>query len=75
MPIGLLAVDVDGRIVSFNQNAESVLQLSSGKVLWKKPREVLPEPMLELTDHLKTEKGPLEKEIDCPVTGGKIIPL
>ena len=75
MPIGLLAVDMDGRIASFNQTAEAVLQLSSREVLWKKPREVLPRPMLELTDRLKTEKGLLEKEIDCPVTGDKIIPL
>jgi two-component system sensor histidine kinase HydH len=75
MPIGLLAVDMDGRIASFNQTAESVLQLSSREVLWKKPQEVLPRAMLELTDRLKTEKGLLEKEILCPVTGDKIIPL
>jgi two-component system sensor histidine kinase HydH len=75
MPIGLLAIDRDGRIASFNQTAESVFQLSSHEVLGKRARDVLPLPMVELTDRIKIEKGLLEKEIDCPVTGDRIIPL
>jgi two-component system sensor histidine kinase HydH len=75
MPIGLLATGRDGRIVSFNQTAESVLQLSSQQVLWKNPREVLPRPMWDLIARLKTERRVIVKEIDCPVMGRKTIPM
>ncbi|UCF86013.1 MAG: PAS domain-containing protein [Desulfobacteraceae bacterium] len=75
MPIGLLATGRDGRVASFNQTAESVLQLSSRKVLWKIPQDVLPKPMLDLIDRLKTESRVIVKEIDCPVPGSKTIPL
>ena len=75
MPIGLLAVDADGRIVSFNQTAESVLQLLSHEVLGKKAGEVLPQQLECLTKELDTEKEVLEKEIDCPLEDGKKIPM
>lgn len=75
MPMGLVAIDMNGKIASFNQTAESVLQLSSGEVLWKTPEHVLPQPLCDLIDELKISKGIIEKEIDCPVRGGKTIPL
>ena len=75
MPIGLLAIDADGKIASFNQTAEAVLQLSSGKVLGGKASEVLPQQLWSLTDELETRKGIIEKEIDCPLEDGKMTPL
>ncbi len=75
MPIGLLAIDSDGRIASFNQTAEAVLQRSSSKVLGKKADEILPKQLWSLIDELQTKKGIIEKEIDCPLEDGKMIPL
>ena len=75
MPMGLVAIGMDGKIASFNQAAESILQLSSGEVLWKMPEQALPQPLCELIEELKNSKGMIEKEIDCPVKGGKPIPL
>jgi two-component system sensor histidine kinase HydH len=75
MPIGLIATDTDGRIVSFNQTAESVLQISALNVILKKPQEMLPQPIWEFIGRLKTERRLIEKEIDCPIKGGKSIPL
>ncbi len=75
MPIGLLAIDTDGKIASFNQSAESVLRLSSRDVLGKKADEVLPQQLAFLTGEIETEKEVIEKEIDCPLEGGKTIPM
>jgi len=75
MPIGLLAMDTDGRIVSFNQTAESVLQLSSLGVIGKKASEVLPQQLECLIGEIKTEREVIEKEINCPLEGGKMIPM
>lgn len=75
MPIGLLAIDGDGNIASFNQSAESVLRLSSREILGKKAKEVLPKQIWTLPDELETEKGVVAKEIDCPLEDGKVIPL
>jgi len=75
MPIGLLAIDSDGRIASFNETAESILQLSSRDILGKTPKAVLPQPFWELVDQLKSGRRFIEKEIECPVTNGESIPL
>ncbi len=75
MPIGLLAIDADERIASFNQAAESVLRLSSNSAMGKRPTEILPQPLLEFFIQLKTRQGLIDKELDCPVKDGKIIPL
>ena len=75
MPIGLLAIDSDGRIASFNETAESILQLSSRDILWKTPKAVLPQPFWELVEQLKSQRRFIEKEIECPVTNGESIPL
>jgi len=75
MPIGLLAIDTDGEIVSFNQTAESVLNLASREVLGKKSNEVLPQQLECLTGELKAGRGIIEKEITCPLGDGKTIPM
>lgn len=75
MPMGLVAIDMDGKIASFNQIAETILDISSAEALWKMPDEVLPLPLWKLIDELKSNRGMIEKEMDCPVKGGKIIPL
>ncbi len=75
MPMGLVAIDIDGKIASFNQTAESILKLPSAEVLWKMYDQVLPKPLRELTDRAKTTKGVVEREMDCPVKGGETIPL
>ncbi|MEE9612479.1 MAG: ATP-binding protein [Desulfatiglandales bacterium] len=75
MPIGLLAIDADGRIASFNQTAESVLGHSSREILGKKANEALPRQLWTLTEELETEKGIMEKEIDCRLENGKRIPM
>lgn len=75
MPIGLVAIDINGKIASFNRTAESVLKLPSGEVLWKTPGQVLPRPLRELIGELERGRGIIEREIDCPVRGGETIPL
>ena len=75
MPIGLLVIDSDGKIASFNQTAEAVLQLSSSEVLGKKATELLPKQLRSLIDELGTKKGIIEKEIDCILENERMVPL
>jgi two-component system sensor histidine kinase HydH len=75
MPIGLLAIDADGRIASFNQTAETVLQVSSRDILGKTVDEVLPKEIECLVGELKPEGEVIEKEIECTVRNNKRIPM
>jgi two-component system sensor histidine kinase HydH len=75
MPIGLLAIDTERRIVSFNQTAEIILQVWAREVLGKKADEVLPQQLECLTGELETEEEVIEKEIECPVADGRRIPM
>jgi len=75
MPIGLLAVDADGRIASFNQTAESVLRLSSREVVGQNATAVLPQQLECLTREIGNNREVVEKEIECPLEEGKTIPM
>jgi two-component system sensor histidine kinase HydH len=75
MPIGLLAVDTDGRIVSFNQTAEEVLRLTAQEVLGKDTKEVLPKPLESLLQELGIDEKVIEKEMDCSLDDGRTIPM
>ncbi|MFC1884778.1 ATP-binding protein [Thermodesulfobacteriota bacterium] len=69
MPIGLVATDGEGRVASFNQTAETVLQLSAGEVIGKKTEDVLPPPLYETLNSLKTGNDIIDVEMDCPLPG------
>ena len=75
MPMGLLAIDRDDRIASFNQTAGAVLELSADKILGSEAAEVLSKPLADFLLRLKGQEGPIESEFECPVQGGKTVPL
>lgn len=75
MPIGLVALDQKGMIISFNQTAESILRLPFAQVIGRQGYKILPRPFPEIIMALEEKKGIIEKEIDCPLAEGKTIPL
>jgi two-component system sensor histidine kinase HydH len=75
MPIGLLAVNAQGKIASFNQTAEAVLQMSHRQVVGKTPEAVLPPPLWKLHDELKRNRRLINREITCPRADGVLIPM
>lgn len=75
MPIGLVAIDSRGKIASFNNVAENILNLSAGKVIGENARESIPKDLWKQIEHLDTEKNIIEKEVNCCVADGKEIPL
>jgi two-component system sensor histidine kinase HydH len=75
MPIGLLALDSEGKIASFNETAELILQLSSRDILGEKAEEVLPGDLKDLIREIGDQKDIIEKEIECSLKNGQSIPL
>jgi two-component system sensor histidine kinase HydH len=75
MPIGLLTLDIEGRVTSFNQTAEAVLGRSSEEAVGKRAREILPEQLWALIDERKSKRDIIERDMDCSLGGGKTVPL
>jgi len=75
MPIGLVALDQRGDILSFNKRAEAILQQGFAEVIGQDGAKILPEPLREVLAALAGEKGSIAREIDCPLGEGKTIPL
>ena len=63
VPIGLLALDNQGRIAAFNHGAESILQLSASKVIGGEAQQILPAELLEEIKHSQNQDDVIEKEI------------
>ncbi|MDI6725342.1 MAG: ATP-binding protein [Smithellaceae bacterium] len=68
MPIGLLAFDERGNLLSFNQEAERILMASLGGFLRKKP-PALPPSLASLLAEMKTESGRMTRELVLVVAG------
>ena len=75
MPMGLVAMDRESRIIAFNQTAEFVLRKTAGEVIGQMAEDVLPEACRDLLRTLEVEKQIIAKEIDCSLTAGRTIPL
>jgi two-component system sensor histidine kinase HydH len=74
MPIGLLALDPEGIIVSLNHAAGHVLRLP-GPILGRKAEEAIPPRLYEMVRQLGSGKKVTAGELDCPVAGGSVVPL
>ncbi|MGB5747742.1 MAG: ATP-binding protein [Desulfobacterales bacterium] len=75
MPIGLIALDDQHRIASFNQIAESVLQLAYRDVIGKDAARLLPQQLWATMERAQNQNQVIEAEIDCIVKDGSFVPL
>ncbi len=75
VPIGLLAMDHQGKIAAFNKGAEIILQLSAPEVIGQAAQKCLPTELLEEIDNSRIRDDVIEKEIECTTADGKIVPL
>ena len=75
MPIGLIAINEEHKIASFNHVAEFTLGLSAEKLIGQDAANVLPIELLQQIDLLDSGSSLIEKEIECSTRKGKRIPL
>jgi two-component system sensor histidine kinase HydH len=75
MPIGLIALDAQQRIVAFNHTAEALMQLSLNDAVGKSADKVLPPELWAEVNNSKIHNQVIEKEMDCTVGSGQLIPL
>ena len=75
MPMGLIAIDPDERIASFNQTAESMLKISAGETIGNQLSEVLPPSLRNFFYQLKTKTGPVAEELDAALNDHQNLPL
>jgi two-component system, NtrC family, sensor histidine kinase HydH len=75
MPIGLIALNGNGKIISLNQKAEAIFPYLSQEKVGEQADAGLPLCFRDLLDALATGMNTVEKEIDCPVAEDKSIPL
>lgn len=75
VPIGLAAVDEGQRIAVFNQAAARVLGIAAASAAGRPAAEVLPPELWRQAQALAAGGTAGETEIDCTLTGGRMIPL
>jgi two-component system sensor histidine kinase HydH len=75
MPVGLMTIDAQGKIASFNRTAEAILRFNSGEVIGKPASQVLPLHLCGITPGSPGLKASVEKTIDCTFTDGRLIPM
>jgi len=75
LPIGLLALDPQGKVAAFNSSAASILRLSAGQAIGEEAGRIIPAELLREINHSKNQDGIIEKEIECKTAEGKVVPL
>ena len=63
MPIGLIALDHQGKIVTCNEKAQAVLEVACSDALSRETLTVLPEPLKKILAELPASGGFLERDI------------
>jgi len=71
MPIGLIALDDQGKIVTCNEKAQAVLEVACSDALGREAITVLPEPLKKILTELPASGGFLERDIQLISSEGK----
>lgn len=75
LPMGLIALDSERRVVTFNRTATVILGRSEASALGRQAGHVLPLELSRLTEAPSTRDGVLEQEVTCSVAEGRSVPL
>jgi two-component system, NtrC family, sensor histidine kinase HydH len=71
MPIGLIALDNQGKIVTCNEKAQAVLEVACTDALDREAITVLPEPLKKILAELPANGGFMERDIQLISAEGK----
>ena len=71
MPIGLIALDDQGKIVTCNEKAQAVLEVSCSDALGREALTLLPAPLVKILTELPASGGFLERDIQLVSAQGK----
>jgi two-component system sensor histidine kinase HydH len=71
MPIGLIALDNQGKVVTCNEKAQAVLKVTCIDALGREALTVLPEPLKKILAELPANGGFLERDIQLISADGK----
>jgi two-component system, NtrC family, sensor histidine kinase HydH len=71
MPIGLIALDHQGKIVTCNEKAQAVLEVACSDALGKQALNILPEQLKNILTELPASGGFLERDIQLISAKGK----
>lgn len=63
LPIGLIAVDKDNRIIACNENAHDLLSNGCSQILGQNADRVLPEVLVQLLKEIQMPAGLVEKDV------------
>ena len=75
MPMGLVAIDPEEEIASFNQTAESMLGINAHDALGKQFPEILPLSFQDFFNQLKPGSGPINREMEVSLSDERVLPL
>ncbi len=71
MPIGLIALNHQGKIVTCNEKSQAVLEVACSDALGREALTVLPEPLKKILAELPASGGFLERDIQLISAEGK----
>jgi two-component system sensor histidine kinase HydH len=71
MPIGLIALDDQGKVVTCNEKARAVLEVACSDALGREAMTILPEPLKKILVELPASGGFLERDIQLISSEGK----
>ena len=75
MPVGLVAIDPEERIMVLNETAEQLLGRTPAETVGKPSSEILPPACMDMLRALGKEQLIIEKELDCAIGEGSAVPL
>jgi two-component system sensor histidine kinase HydH len=75
MPVGLVAIDPEERIMVLNETAEQLLGQTSAEAVGKPSPEILPLAFMDVLRALGKDRLIVEKELDCAIGEGGTVPL
>ena len=75
MPIGLIALDPDRTVISFNHVAGSILKITPSSVIGRAAGSVTPVEIMNLVKEISKTKADIEREINLQAPDGRRLTL
>jgi len=75
MPMGLVVINPQEKIIAFNKTASAILSLPVNEARERAAAAILPPPCLEIIGSLAAGQELIAKEMECPLRNGRTVPL